>query len=245
VTGNRSRWGPVSGVLLGLSWAAMAVTVPLLPELGSAAEIEAFWRANTGLMQATILSVSVGFLFLLDFLGALVDRLAAVPGAGAAAWTVFGAGLMFMTALNVAIGLVSAGGLLLGSGQGATALLHTAGFVLAAPAAFAGVAFFAAAADIAFRTAALPRWSGWLAVAGAVVNAGALLGALSLTGPLNSGNGLVGGIAGPLGAFVAWIVGISVWWLRHPPDHVGAWAAAPARAGLRRTGGPERPCSPG
>ena len=124
---------------------------------------------------------------------------------------------MFMTALNVAIGLTMAGGLLLELSPGATALLHTAGFVLAAPAAFAGVAFFVAVADIAFRTAALPRWSGWLAVAGALANAGAVLGALSLTGPLNSGNGLVGGITAPLAAFVAWIFGVSVWWLRQAP----------------------------
>jgi hypothetical protein len=46
-----------------------------LPALGSAAGIEVFLRANTGLMQATVVSVSVGFLFLLDFLGA--DRPAA------------------------------------------------------------------------------------------------------------------------------------------------------------------------
>ena len=212
--GNRSRWGPVSGVLLCLSWAPMAVTVPRLPALGSAAEIETFWRAHFGLMQATIVSLSVGFLFLLGFLGALADRLAGVPGAGAAGWTAFGSALMFMTALNVAIGLNLAGGLLLDVTPAATALLHTAGFLLAAPAAFAGVAFFAAVADIAFRTDALPRWSGWLAVAGAVANAGAVLGALSLTGPLNSGNGIIGGISAPLGAFVAWILGVSVWWLR-------------------------------
>ncbi len=219
--GNRSRWGPISGVLLCLSWAPMALTVPRLPALGSAAEIEAFWHANTGLMQATIVSISVGFLFLLDFLGTLIDRVGAVQGAGAAAWTAFGGALMFMTALNVAIGLTAAGGLLLALTPGATALLHTAGFVLAAPAAFAGVAFFVAVADIAFRTGALPRWSGWLAVAGALANAGAVLGALSLTGPLNSGNGLVGGITAPLGAFVAWILAVSVWWLRQPPVRAG------------------------
>ena len=194
----------------------MALAVPRLPALGSAAEVEAFWRANTGLMQATILSGSVGFLFLLDFLGALAARVHAVPGAGAAGWTAFGSALMFMTALNVAIGLDLAGGLLLDVAPGATYLLHSAGFLLAAPAAFAGTAFFVAVADIAFRTAALPRWSGWLAVAGAITNAGAVFGALSLTGPLNSGNGVIGGIAAPLAAFVAWILGVSLHWLRRP-----------------------------
>jgi hypothetical protein len=216
-------------VLLCLSWAPMALAVPRLPALGSAAEVEAFWRANTGLLQATILSVSVGFLFLLDFLGALVERLHGVDGAGAAGWTAFGAALMFMTALNVAVGLDLAGGLLLDRAPGATYLLHTAGFLLAVPAAAAGTAFFLAVTDIAFRTAALPAWSGWLAVAGAVANGGAVLGALSLTGPLNSGNGLIGGIAGPLAAFVAWILAVSVHWLRRPAGSRGEAAGAAIR----------------
>jgi hypothetical protein len=39
---------------------------------------------------------------------------------------------------------------------------------------------------------------------------------LSLTGPLNSGNGLIGGIALPLGMWLAWILLASVAWLREP-----------------------------
>jgi hypothetical protein len=81
VSGTHSRWGPISGVLLCLSWAPMALTVPRLPALGSAVEVETFWRAHIGLMQAVILSVSVGYLFLLDFLGALAARLHTAPGA--------------------------------------------------------------------------------------------------------------------------------------------------------------------
>ncbi len=124
---------------------------------------------------------------------------------------------MFMTALNVAIGLAFAAGLLLGSGTGLTYGLHTAGFVLAAPATFAGVGFFVAVAAPAFRTDVLPRWSGWLAAAGALANVGALGGVLTLSGPLNSGNGVVGGIAAPLGAWLIWIVCVSVSWLHGAP----------------------------
>ena len=33
-------------------------------------------------------------------------------------------------------------------------------------------------------------------------------------GPLNFGNGIVGGIAAPLGLYLAWIFAFSLWWLR-------------------------------
>ena len=62
--------------------------------------------------------------------------------------------------------------------------------------------------------AALPGWLGWLAIVGVVANGGAVFGTLSLTGPLNSGNGIVGGIAAPLGLYLAWIFAFSLWWLR-------------------------------
>jgi len=121
---------------------------------------------------------------------------------------------MFMTALNIALGLDIAGGLLVDADPASTYTLHTAAFLLAAPAASAGVTFFAAVAALGFRTGALPRWSAWLAVAGVVANAGAVLGVLTLTGPLNSGNGAVGGIAAPLGMYLLWVFAVSMWWLR-------------------------------
>ena len=177
--------------------------------------VETFWRANTELMQGVILSVSVGYLFLLLFLGALVGEfIRTASRAGAMGWVVLGSAVMFMTALNVAWGLDIAGGLLVSADPASTYALHTAAFLLAAPAAFAGVAFFVAVAAFAFGTGELPRWSAWLAVAGAVVNAGAVLGVVTLTGPLNSGNGIVGGIAGPLGMFLFWVFAVSVWWIR-------------------------------
>jgi hypothetical protein len=38
-----------------------------------------------------------------------------------------------------------------------------------------------------------------VAVLGVIANAGAVLGIFSLRGPLNSGNGVIGGVAAPLG----------------------------------------------
>jgi hypothetical protein len=212
--GRWQRWGPISGLLLCVTWAPMAIAIPRLPDLGSAPEVEAFWRENQGVMQGIVLSVSVGFLFLLAFLGALIERLSTVPGARAITWTVFASALMFMTALNVALGLDIAGGLLVEKDPASTYALHTAGFLLAAPAAFAGTAFFVAIVAITWETGVFPWWSAWLAIVGVLANVGAVLGILSLTGPLNSGNGIVGGIAAPLGVYLVWIFAVSVWWLR-------------------------------
>ena len=191
----------------------MAIVIPRLPDLGSAQRVEAFWRANQQLMQGVILSVSVGFLFLLLFLGALIELLRTAGAPGAAIWAAFASALMFMTALNIALGLDIAGGLLVDTLPSATYALHTAAFLLAAPAAFAGAGFFVAVAGIVWDTAALPRWTAWLAVVGVVANVGAVFGTLSLTGPLNSGNGIVGGIAAPVGIYLLWILSVSLWWL--------------------------------
>jgi hypothetical protein len=213
------RWGPLSGLLLCITWAPMAIAIPRLPDLDSSHAVQAFWLTNQQLMQGVILSVSVGFLFLLVFLGALVELVRSIPGAGAAAWIVLGSALMFMTALNVALGLDIAGGLLVGSDQAGTYVLHTAAFLLAAPAAFAGATFFAAIAVVTWEAEVFPRWSGWIAVVGVLANAGAVLGILTLTGPLNSGNGIVGGIGAPLGMYLVWVFAVSVWWMRRTSEN--------------------------
>ena len=77
--GRWQRWGPISGLLACLAWSPMAIAIPRLPDLASAHRVEIFWRANQELMQAVILSVSVGYLFLLVFVGALVELVRTVP----------------------------------------------------------------------------------------------------------------------------------------------------------------------
>lgn len=215
--GRWERWGPLSGILLCIAWAPMVIVIPRLPDLGSPQNVQAFWRTNQELMQGVTLSVSVGFLFLLVFLGALVELVRTVPGTGAISWVVLGSALMFMTGLNVALGLDMAGGLMVEIDSASTYALHTAAFLLAAPAAFAGAAFFVAVAVFSRETSLFPRWSSWLAIVGVLANVGAVFGMLTLTGPLNSGNGIVGGIAAPLGLYLLWVLAISVWWLRNAP----------------------------
>jgi hypothetical protein len=62
-----------------------------------------------------------------------------------------------------------------------------------------------------------PRWLAWAAIVAALANIGALGGIFSLTGPLNAGNGVVGGIAAPLFAWVLWILLASAWMLTRSP----------------------------
>jgi hypothetical protein len=104
--------------------------------------------------------------------------------------------------------------------------LHTGAFVAAAPVALAGTAFFVAAAGLSFRAGAFPRWLAWTAVLAAVVNVGALGGIFSLTGPLNAGDGAIGGPAAPILAWAVWILLASIVMLREsrrspvmPPNH--------------------------
>ena len=156
---RRTDWSAISGLLLCISWAPMAIVILRLPDLGSAPEIERFWRENLGLVQAVILSTSVGFIFLLVFLGGLAERVYRVdPGL---AFTAFGSALMFMTALNVALGLDVASGLLSERGPiETTYALHNAAFLLAAPAAPVGAAFFVAVAVASFRRNVFSRSPG-------------------------------------------------------------------------------------
>jgi hypothetical protein len=201
--------------------------VPGFPDLRSEEVVIGFWSTDLDLMRAVVLSVSVGYLFLLVFLGALAARLGVDPEVRVWSYTAVGAALMFTTALNVAVGLVMAGGMVAATDPSSAYALHVGGFVLAAPAAFAGVAFFVAVAVVAFGSDVLPRWSGWLALAGVVANAGAIGVVGTSTGPWNSGNGVIGGIAAPLGLFLVWIFTVSVWWWREPAGAPGTPVAVP------------------
>jgi hypothetical protein len=166
-------------------------------------------------MKLVLASVSLGLAALLVFLGALTEHLRSLNSAWT--WTALASALMFMTALSVALGLDAAAVLFFQEASPETVwALHSGAFLLAAPAAGAGLAFFLAVAALAFGVGAWPRPFGWLALAGAAVNLAALGGFFSLTGALNSGNGLLGGLAGPVASWLIWIAAVSVRWLRRP-----------------------------
>jgi hypothetical protein len=207
VTARWSQWGGASGVVLFVLWAPMALVLLQLPDLATPTEVERFYAGHRDLVRVVSLPVSVGFLFFLCFLGTLVGRLRQAEASCPLTGIAFGSALMFMTSLNIAVGLVATADLLSGSSPPETVhAVHTAAFVIAAPVAPAGAAFFAAVAAASFNVAAFPRWLAWGAVLAALANVGALGGLFSLTGPLNAANGIVGGPAIPVAAWVVWIL---------------------------------------
>lgn len=124
---------------------------------------------------------------------------------------------MFATALAVALGLDAAAVLLFGRASPETIwALHSAAFLLAAPAADAGTAFFVAVGALAFAERVWGAGFGWLAVVAALVNLAAITGFFAVSGAANSGNGVVAGLAGPVAAWLIWIVAVSISWLRRP-----------------------------
>ena len=127
--------------------------------------------------------------------------------------------LMFVTCLDVALGLASAGGQLIAVGRTDLGYaLHVAAFILAAPATGLGAGGCLGLVYGSWRGALRPRWLRWPALLAFAGNVGTLGGLFALDGIWNSGNGLIGGIAVPLGALTLYVLVASATWLapRHP-----------------------------
>jgi hypothetical protein len=152
------RWFAVGGITLPLLWTPMVLIVPRLPDLGSPRRIVQFYACEHATLKLVITLASAGFLPLLALLAALADRLWRDPASRALVLTALASAVMFMTSLAVALGLAAAAALTsdIASAELLYAL-HAAAFVLAAPVAPAGVAFFVAIAIIPYRDAVPPR----------------------------------------------------------------------------------------
>lgn len=205
---RRGVWGAWCGIGLALLWAPMAAVIPSFPDLDSRHAVVAFWQDHGTLTMRVIALVIVGYPLLLVFLADVASRAAANEVRPVLSWAALVAGVMFMTGLSVALGLVAAAGLIIDQGTDLSAAyaLHVGAFVLAAPFTGAGVAFFVLVLILSQRGYLQPRWLRWPALLGLVGNLGPIGGLFTLTGAGNSGNGILGGILLPLGTFLVWTV---------------------------------------
>lgn len=214
----RPSLGPICGFLLVACWLPMGAIILRFPDLDDVADIVSYWAELGTLTQIVIALTVAGYPFLLVFLAELKERWTSEsPAQRRVAMATYTGGLMFFTCLNVALGLGSAGGQLSANPahHELAFALHVAGWVLAAPAAGLGTTFGAGLVYAAWTKALSPGWLTWPALIMLISNAGALGGLFALTGPWNSGNGILGGIALPLGSVVIFVACASTAWIRH------------------------------
>ena len=219
LTRHWQRWGPISGLLLASPGHRWPSPFHGLPDLGSAQ------RGGSVLAREPAV----------DGAGSVHQRRFPVPAAvsGRAGRTVpsgrrrpaprsgrLASVLMFKTALNVALGLDIAAGLLVDTHPSATPARCTPRPSCSPRRPAAGAGSSSRSRALSGTPAAPPRWTAWLAVVGVEANVGAVLGTLSLTGPLNSGNGIGGDRR--TRRLPAWILSVSLWWLigGKPTAHV-------------------------
>lgn len=211
--GHLGAW---CGIALGVCWSGMLLIVFRLPALDSEHAVDVYWHHHRTLTQVVIAMVVLGYPLLLVWLAEVRRRWGDhSPTGQLLGTTTHTAGLMFITTLNVALGLASAGGQLIGHGRRDLGYaLHVGAFVLAAPATSLGVALCGGLAWAAWTGALSPRWLRWPTAVAAATNALTLGGLFTLTGSWNSGDGVLGGIALPLGTLTVVVVLASGSWLR-------------------------------
>ena len=125
------RIGPLAGIATGICWAFMLAILFRFPDLDDADEVVDYWARLGAVTQLVIAAVVVGYPFLLLFLADLRQRwVTPTPSARAVAAASYAGGLMFVTALNIALGMASAGGQLIDTGNVELGYaLHVAAFV--------------------------------------------------------------------------------------------------------------------
>jgi hypothetical protein len=210
-----SRFNAASGLGVGLVMAGGYVWgMRGMPSLDSAREIVAWYhdRGSTSLEVAGLL-VTVAFFFTYWFFGVVMARLQKAEGAGPLTWIAFAGGLSFTTVFQAGLAMVLGIGLTLSKGVDVDAiyLMHVVSLATGVTTAVCGPVFFTPVAILAFTTGVFPRWLAWVTVVCAVGSVTPLLGAFSLSGPLNVGNGVVG-IHTVAASWVGWCA-VTSWWL--------------------------------
>jgi len=161
------------------------------------------------------LSVTIAFFFTFWFFGLVISWLRAAEGEGHLTWISFFGCISFTTVFAAGLAFVLAPAMLIHKGISANTiyLMHSASLLTGVTTAVCGPAFFIPVAILAFRNKLFPRWLAWVTVIAAIGSVTPILGAFSLTGPLNVGNGWVG-IHAVAASWVGWSGITSAYFLR-------------------------------
>lgn len=210
------------------SAAVIAATVFVLlvfPDATSMTDVRRFYASWSDVVILGITILTAFFFVQVWSLGWMTAVIRRAEGEGPYAWITFGAELMFMTVFNVEIGLWATAHLLQDRiSDESLYVLHVAGFVVAAPVTFAGVAYFAAILGLQRATRLFPRRLVVIAVVAGIGNLGALGGLYTTSGPLNPASGAIA-IGGPMLAWMLWYGAAFGWFYGRttrrlpPPEH--------------------------
>lgn len=170
---SRVRVSPLSGVAAVVLIAAGFGAAGSTPtDDATMSEIVAFYTAHDGAQVASGVLLSLGALFFLLFLAAL---LSALWHSGAALlWLLvcFGGGLLFVVGITIAAGLAVFIGNLAGElDPAALQALHEANLLVVFPWTVGASAFLLGASAAVLRSDSLPPWLGWMALVLGVVAA--------------------------------------------------------------------------
>lgn len=214
-----SRFDAASGLLLMLCMAAGYIFgMQGMPDLTSGEAIVAWYHAR-GTLDGEIACaiVTIAFFFTYWWLGVATAMLRRAEkldpkSGGQLTWIAFFGGVAFTTVFACALAFVLAPAMLMDKGISTDAiyLMHTASLLTGVTASTTGPAFFVPIAIVAFRTGFLPRWLAWFTVLCAVGSVVPLLGAFTLDGPFNVGNGWIG-IHAVAASWVGWSGVTSLW----------------------------------
>jgi hypothetical protein len=205
-----------TGVLVGVFMASgYVVGMVDMPDLSSASAVVAWYheRGGTASGVASVLC-TIAFFFTFWFLGVVVDRLRQAEGSGPLTWIALIGGVSFTTVFAGFLAAPLAIGMTIDEhvSDSTIYLVHVFSLVTGVTTAVCGPAFFVPIAILAFRTGVFPRWLAWVTVVCAVLSVMPLLGAFSLSGQLNVGNGWVG-IHSVATAWVGWCAIAGAWLL--------------------------------
>lgn len=213
----RMSWfDAASGVILMLLMAAGYIFgMQGFPSLGSAGEVFKFYQ-DRGATDAGVgcLLVTIGFFFAFWFLGNVCARMRAAEGPGPLTYISLIGGIAFTTVFAAGLAFVLAPAMLIDKGIDANTiyLMHVASLLTGVTTAVFGPLFLIPIAVLGFRARMLPRWLTWFTVVCAVGSLTPILGAFSLTGPLNVGNGWIG-IHAVAASWVVWTGVASLYFL--------------------------------